>query len=97
MKKTLLPFYLLAFILTSCVSTKKVVYFENKDQIDPTLSKTLFDARIMPKDILQIQVFTMTPDAAIPFNLMGALRLSGRQRRQYRVSRLGNPSSGWFE
>ena len=73
MKRTLLPFYLLAFLLlTSCVSTKKVVYFENKDQIDPTLSKTLFDARIMPKDILQIQVFTMTPDAAIPFNLMGA-------------------------
>ena len=74
MKRTLLPFYLLAFILTSCVSTKKVVYFENKDQIDPTLSKTLFDARIMPKDILQIQVFTMTPEAAAPFNL---LKLSG--------------------
>ena len=57
-------------LLTSCVSTKKVTYFDNKDQIDLALSKTLYDAKIMPKDILQIQVFTMTPDAAAPFNLL---------------------------
>ena len=75
MKRTLLPFYLLAFlILTSCVSTKKVVYFENKDQIDPTLSKTLFDARIMPKDMLNIQVFTLTPEASAPFNQPSSAR-----------------------
>lgn len=57
-------------LLTSCVSTKKITYFENKDQIDMALSKQLYDAKIMPKDILQIQVFTMTPEAAVPFNLM---------------------------
>lgn len=71
MKKYILPFYLFAvLLLTSCVSTKKVVYFENKDQIDATLSKTLYDAKIMPKDILQIQVFSMTPAASEPFNLL---------------------------
>ena len=57
-------------LTSSCVSTKKITYFENKDQIDMALSKQLYDAKIMPKDILQIQVFTMTPEAAVPFNLM---------------------------
>lgn len=52
------------------MSTKNVTYFQNKDQIDLTLSKQLYDAKIMPKDILQIQVFSMTPEASEPFNLL---------------------------
>ncbi len=71
MKKiTLFTILCSLFLLTSCVSTKKTVYFENKDEINTALSKTLYDAKIMPKDILQIQVFTMTPEAAAPFNLL---------------------------
>ena len=65
----LLHFVIFTFLLSGCISTKKVVYFENKDEIDLSLSKTLYDAKIMPKDILQIQVFTMTPEASLPFNL----------------------------
>lgn len=65
----LLHFAIFTFLLSGCISTKKVVYFENKDEIDLSLSKTLYDAKIMPKDILQIQVFTMTPEASLPFNL----------------------------
>ena len=61
-------------LLTSCMSTKKVTYFENKDEINTALSKTLYEAKIMPKDVLQIQVFTMTPEAAEPFNLIKAGR-----------------------
>lgn len=57
-------------LLSSCVSTKNITYFQNKDQIDFSMSKQLYDAKIMPKDILQIQVFSMTPEAAEPFNLM---------------------------
>lgn len=63
-------FLFFSLLLTSCVSTSKISYFENKDQIDLSLSKTLYDAKIMPKDILQIHVFTMTPEASEPFNLM---------------------------
>ena len=73
MKKivTFLHFCIFTFLLlTSCVSTKNITYFQNKDQIDATLSKQLFDAKIMPKDILQIQVFSMTPEASEPFNLL---------------------------
>lgn len=57
-------------LLISCVSTKNITYFQNKDQIDVAASKFLYDAKIMPKDILQIQVFSMTPEASEPFNLL---------------------------
>ena len=71
MKKFILPFCLFAILLlTSCVSTKNITYFQNKDEIDVTTSKYLYDAKIMPKDILQIQVFSMTPEASEPFNLL---------------------------
>lgn len=69
MKKIIYSFVLL-FILTSCVTTKKVTYFENKDEINTALSKTLYDAKIMPKDILKIQAFSMTPGIVEPFNLL---------------------------
>ena len=67
---TLLHFVVFTLFLSSCVNTKKLTYFDNKNEINTALSKTLYDAKIMPKDILQIQVFTMTPEAALPFNLM---------------------------
>ena len=57
-------------LFASCMSTKNVTYFQNKDKIDLSLSKYLYDAKIMPKDILQIQVFSMTPEASEPFNLL---------------------------
>ena len=71
MKKFVLPFYLFTLLLfSSCMSTKNTTYFQNKDQIDAALSKQLYDAKIMPKDILQIQVFSLTPEASEPFNLL---------------------------
>lgn len=57
-------------LLSSCMSTKKVPYFQNKDEIDWALSRYLYDAKIMPKDILQIRVFSTTPGAADQFNLI---------------------------
>ncbi len=56
--------------LCSCVSTKKVPYFQNRNDINTALSKHLYDAKIMPKDVLQIQAFSMTPGSAEPFNLL---------------------------
>lgn len=70
MKKiAFLTLAVLSLLLSSCGSTKNITYFQNKDSIDWSLSKQMFDAKIMPKDILQIQVFTITPEAAEPFNL----------------------------
>ncbi len=61
---------LVVLLFSSCMSTKNVTYFQDKDKIDLSMSKFLYDAKIMPKDILQIQVFSMTPEASEPFNLL---------------------------
>jgi polysaccharide export outer membrane protein len=56
-------------ILTACGSSGKVVYMEKVDQIKKETNKNLFDARIMPKDVLTITVSTINKEAAEPFNL----------------------------
>lgn len=56
-------------LLSSCGSTKDIAYFQNAKYIDYEQSKYLYDAKIMPKDVLSITVSTTNPDAAKPFNL----------------------------
>lgn len=58
------------FVFSGCMSTKNITYFQNKGDINLAASKQLYDAKIMPKDILQIQVFSMTPEASETFNLL---------------------------
>ena len=71
MKKLLIPFASFAFLLLicSCAGSKKVAYLQNADEISLADSKGLYDARIMPKDMLTVTVSTITPEAAMPFNL----------------------------
>ncbi len=71
MKKLLFPFVLLAIILLmgSCSGSKQIAYFQNADYVDMSASKGLYDAKIMPKDILSITVNTTNPAASAPFNL----------------------------
>ena len=59
-----------AVLLTSCSSPKNVAYIKNSEQVDLSRSEFLYDARIMPKDVLTITVSTVNPDAAAPFNLI---------------------------
>lgn len=56
-------------ILASCGSSEKVVYMDNVDQLKKMADKTLFDARIMPKDVLTVTVGTINKEASVPFNL----------------------------
>ncbi len=67
---------LMALMLVSCASTKNVAYIQNSDQIDYTQSDFLYDARIMPKDILTITVNTVNPEASAPFNLVVSTELN---------------------
>ncbi|MBO7580407.1 MAG: polysaccharide biosynthesis/export family protein [Bacteroidaceae bacterium] len=55
-------------LLTGCKAPKNVAYIQNSDSIDYARSAVLYDARIMPKDILTITVNTVNPEAAAPFN-----------------------------
>ena len=71
MKKILntVLFALLCLFLGSCGSSKHIAYFQNADSLNYDASRGLFDARIMPKDLLTITVSTTDPKAATPFNL----------------------------
>ena len=61
---------LLVVLLTSCSAPKNVAYLWNSNDVDLSQSQYLYDARIMPKDILTITVNTVNPEAAEPFNLV---------------------------
>lgn len=71
MKKLIAPIVLALVVLSffSCGSTKNVAYFQNADTLNLSASKGLYDAKIMPKDLLTITVSTTDPKAAMPFNL----------------------------
>ncbi len=71
MRKNLffIVFAVLCMTLGSCGSSKQIAYFQNADSLNYAASKGLFDAKIMPKDLLTITVSTTEPKAATPFNL----------------------------
>lgn len=71
MRKNLffIVFAVLCMTLGSCGSSKQIAYFHNADSLSYAASKGLFDAKIMPKDLLTITVSTTDPKAATPFNL----------------------------
>ena len=60
---------LLVALVSSCRAPKNVAYLQNSDYVDLS-SEYLYDAHIMPKDILTITVSTVNPEAAAPFNLI---------------------------
>lgn len=71
MKKFLFPIIIATIVVlfSGCSSVKKVPYFQNIDSLSLAPSKGLYDARIMPKDLLTITVVTSDPETSRPFNL----------------------------
>lgn len=69
---------LLAVIfLASCQSYKKVPYLQDAEVINQAQQmETLYDAKIMPKDLLTIVVSCTNPELAVPFNLTVASPMS---------------------
>lgn len=68
--KSILLIGLLGWMFTSCSSYKNVPYLQNVEDIEAIQSELpLYDAKIMPKDLLTITVNTTDPEAAAPFNL----------------------------
>ena len=61
---------LLPFLLVACQSYKKVPYFQDVEMVNEVeQQESLYDAKIMPKDLLTIVVSCTNPELAIPFNL----------------------------
>ena len=71
MKKLFYSFVVMTIVLLmgSCKSAKQVAYFQNLDSVSLAASKGLYDAHIMPKDLLTITVVTSDPTTSKPFNL----------------------------
>ena len=103
MKKNLSFFHysifslLAALLLTSCGS--HVAYLQNSDLVDLSNSEYLYDARIMPKDLLTITVSTVNREASEPYNLMvrptlnvtsNSVATSGGSLQPYLVDNEGN-------
>ena len=59
----------ITLILASCSSYKQVPYLQNAAIVNTSEPQPLYDAKIMPKDLLPITVNTTDPEAAAPFNL----------------------------
>lgn len=76
-------FLLLVIVATfsACTSYKNVPYLKQSETFtseDYAKSAVLYDARIMPKDLLTIAVTTITnPEDAYPFNLTVSTPMSG--------------------
>lgn len=75
-------------LLSGCGSTKDIAYFQNAKYIDFEQSKYLYDAKIMPKDVLSITVSTTNPDAAKPFNLSVPTTFSSTSSSLYTTGQL---------
>jgi len=95
--KSLLVAAVIMTAVTSCTTSKNVAYIQNSDYVDYTRSEYLYDARIMPKDILTITVNTVNPEASEPFNLVirntlqqgGNIATSGGSLQTYLVDNNG--------
>ena len=70
MKKNLFLLLVAIVMLSSCGNVKNVAYLQNSDYIDFNRSEYLYDAHIMPKDVLTITVSTVNPEASAPYNLI---------------------------
>jgi len=70
MKQLVSFFFVLAIVVcfSSCGSIKNYAYLQNVDSVDLSKANFLYDARIMPKDILNITVTSVNQEAALPFN-----------------------------
>lgn len=64
----------------SCSSTKNVAYFQNSETVNLDASKFLYDARIMPKDLLTITVSAENAEAVLPFNMTVSTTFSQTSR-----------------
>ena len=78
--KKLLLFVVASALLAGCTSYKNVPYMQNPEVVNSYREDLpLYDAKIMPKDLLSITVNTSDPQAAAPFNLTVQTPLNAAQ------------------
>ncbi|MFD2568105.1 polysaccharide biosynthesis/export family protein [Pseudotenacibaculum haliotis] len=68
LKKIFILSIISSFILSSCVSKKKITYFQN-DEIDQSLVSNNYKTIFKPDDLLQIVISAQELETVRPFNL----------------------------
>ena len=69
--KSFITFCFCILLLTNCTSYKNVPYMQNPEVVNSfEEALPMYDAKIMPKDLLTITVNSTDPEAAAPFNLI---------------------------
>ena len=79
----------LAVVSTSCVSKKKMVYFQQKEVAKVLDSVQNYEPRIQPSDLLYINVSTVDIEAAAPFNLYESVGTGMPKPINYLVNKEG--------
>lgn len=75
--RNMITFLVAIFLLASCQSYKKVPYLQDAEVVGQAVQQeNLYDAKIMPKDLLTIVVSCTSPELAVPFNLTVASPVS---------------------
>ena len=72
-KLTWMAALLMTALLAGCGSSEKIAYLQGTERMSAeefAVATTLYDARILPKDLLTIIVSTTDPEASKPFNLV---------------------------
>ena len=67
--RKLISFGLICFLLASCNSSKKVVYFQDVDKEEKQTVEQSYEIVIQKKDILSIMVNSKDPELVVPFNM----------------------------
>ncbi len=75
--KIISAFAVVVLLLSGCTSIKNMEYFQDIDNADLSMSRHLYDEKIMPKDKLTIYVNTTDPEASRPFNLYQNSNVNG--------------------
>ncbi|AMC10850.1 hypothetical protein Lupro_06160 [Lutibacter profundi] len=76
--------------VTSCVSTKKIVYFQDVDGVIENETIAAFEPKIQKGDILKINVSAIDTEAATPFNLYESAGATSSKQLTYLVDVDGN-------
>lgn len=91
---------ILAAFLTGCVSKKKINYFHDQKDVVINDSIANYEPKIQFGDILNINVSTLEPEAALPYNIFEAQTTGISRPLPYIVSAKGTinfPSLGEFK
>nr|WP_116218995.1 polysaccharide biosynthesis/export family protein [Allomuricauda sp.] len=68
--------------LTSCSSTKEVVYFQDASQFETLVEDNSFTTKFKVDDLLSIHISTLDPEASAPFNLLRGAEEGGFRAEQ---------------